>query len=61
MLRRGGQPFFSTADTPWCAFMRPSQEEWEYYLHCRAERGCNVLQLSLLPVTHEVADPGATA
>ena len=59
MLRRGGQPFFSTADTPWCAFMRPSQEEWEYYLRCRAERGCNVLQLSLLPVAHEVADPGA--
>lgn len=56
-LLRGGSPFFYTADTPWYGFLRPTDEEWDYYLRYRAEQGFNVLQVSLLPIVHEIAEP----
>jgi hypothetical protein len=57
VLLRGGDPFFYTADTPWYGFMRPTDEEWDYYLRYRAEQGFNVLHLSLMPIVHEISEP----
>jgi hypothetical protein len=44
-----GKPFFYLADTVWCAFTNPAEDEWEQYLDYRRQQGFNALQINILP------------
>jgi hypothetical protein len=52
----GGKPFFYLADTIWMAFTHITFEEWEEYLEYRRMQGFNALQISVLPVLHDMTE-----
>lgn len=56
---KDGRPFFYLADTAWMAFSVPTDAEWEAYLAYREEQGFNVLQISVLPVLHDMSCAGS--
>lgn len=49
------QPFFYLADTVWNIFTNATMEEWEEYLRFRAAQGFNALQISILPIEHDMS------
>ena len=54
-LLRDGKPFFYLADTVWMAFANLSLGAWSRYLSHRKRQGFNALQLSILPITHDMS------
>ncbi|MDG0790177.1 DUF4038 domain-containing protein [Cohnella ginsengisoli] len=50
-----GRPFFYLADTVWNAFTNATLEEWEDYLRFRAAQGFNAVQISILPIVHDMS------
>ena len=54
-LLRDGEPFFYLADTAWMAFANLPLNDWPRYLAQRRLQGFNVLQISILPVTHDTS------
>ena len=55
IFRKDGVPFFYLADTVWMAFANLSLEEWDFYTTFRQRQGFNVLQISILPVQHDMS------
>lgn len=52
-LVRDGKPFFYFADTVWMAFSKLSIEDWEEYTDYRRMQNFSVLQISILPISHD--------
>lgn len=50
---KDGRPFFYLADTAWMAFEKLSVEEWEEYVCKRRGQGFSVIQISMLPISHD--------
>lgn len=50
---RGEKPFFYQGDTLWMAFSKLSLEEWEEILRLRRLQRFTVLQISMLPISHD--------
>lgn len=48
--------FFYLADTIWAAFTNTTMDEWEEYLDYRKMQNFNVLQISILPILHDMSD-----
>lgn len=48
-----GQPRFLLADTLWCAFNRPTDQEWRSFLRRRRRQGFNAVNISVLPIAHD--------
>ena len=53
---KDGRPFFYLADTVWMAFTHINMDEWEEYLEYRKMQGFNALQISMLPVLHDMTE-----
>jgi Protein of unknown function (DUF4038) len=53
---QNGKPFFYLADTIWSAFTHVDLTEWEEYLNYRKMQGFNVLQISILPISHDASE-----
>ena len=53
---KDGAPFFYLADTVWSAFTNTTMDEWREYLEYRQTQGFNVLQISMLPITHDSSE-----
>lgn len=57
---QGGRPFFYQADTLWMAFSKLSMAEWDEVLSMRRAQRYTVLQISVLPISHDNSeDDGA--
>ncbi len=54
-LVRDGKPFFYVADTIWMAFTHVPEAHWLRYLAKRRAQGFNALQISVLPVLHDLS------
>ena len=52
-----GKPFFYLGDTIWAAFSNVTLDEWSRYLAVRRAQNFNVLQISILPITHDRSVP----
>jgi hypothetical protein len=50
-----GRPFFYLADTVWNVFTNATEEEWEEYLRFRSAQGFNAVQISVLPIEHDMS------
>lgn len=48
-----GEPRFLLADTLWCAFNRPTRQEWGAFLRRRRRQGFNAVNVSILPIAHD--------
>ena len=57
-LLEDGRPWFYLADTIWSAFTHVPLEDWEVYLAKRRAQGFNALQISVLPVLHDMSEAG---
>ncbi|MDR1542505.1 MAG: DUF4038 domain-containing protein [Clostridiales bacterium] len=55
IFRKDGVPFFYLADTVWMAFANLSLEEWDLYTTFRQRQGFNALQISILPIQHDMS------
>ena len=54
-LLKDGKPFFYLADTAWMAFGSLPLADWPRYLAYRKQQGFTALQISILPVTHDMS------
>ncbi len=52
-IKKDGKPFFMLSDTVWMAFQKLSIKEWKEYIRFRKEQGFNVVQISVLPISHD--------
>jgi hypothetical protein len=50
-----GRPFFYVADTIWSAFTHVPDADWPRYLEKRRAQGFNALQISILPILHDLS------
>lgn len=51
-----GRPFFYLADTVWMTFTHATMEEWREYLAYRQRQRFNAVQISILPVLHDMSE-----
>ena len=51
-----GKKIFYLADTVWSAFSNATIEEWEEYLDYRKSQNFNALQISILPILHDMSE-----
>lgn len=58
---RDGRPFFYLADTVWAAFSNAPMDEWRAYLAYRRRQGFTALQISVLPILHDMSASGLDA
>lgn len=52
----GDQPFFYLADTVWMTFTHATMEEWREYLAYRRRQRFNAVQISILPILHDMSE-----
>lgn len=52
----GDRPFFYLADTVWMTFTHATMEEWREYLAYRRRQRFNAVQISVLPVLHDMSE-----
>jgi hypothetical protein len=52
---RGGETWFPLFDTLWSAFTHVPDDEWERYLDQRAGQGFNAVNISVLPILHDLS------
>jgi len=57
-FQREGRPFFYLADTVWAAFSNAPMDEWRAYLAYRRRQGFTALQISVLPIVHDMSASG---
>jgi Protein of unknown function (DUF4038) len=55
-LERDRRPWFYLADTIWSAFTHVPLDEWVSYLDLRRRQGFNSLQISVLPILHDLSE-----
>lgn len=55
-FKLNGNPFFYLADTLWMAFSKLTMDEWREILQKRLSQRFTVLQISLLPISHDNSD-----
>jgi hypothetical protein len=48
-----GEPRFLLADTLWCAFNRPTWQEWRAFLRRRRRQGFNAVNINILSIAHD--------
>src|SRR5690349_15529787 len=52
----GERPFFYLADTVWMSFTHATDDEWRAYLAYRRRQRFNALQISILPILHDMSE-----
>ena len=58
-FERAGSTWFPLSDTIWSAFTHVPEPEWERYVGLRAAQGFTALNISILPILHDLSDGGA--
>lgn len=56
-FRLAGRPFFYLADTVWMTFTHATLEDWREYLAYRRRQRFNAVQISVLPILHDMSAP----
>ncbi len=52
----GDRPFFYLADTVWMTFTHATREDWRTYLAYRRRQNFNAVQISILPILHDMSE-----
>ena len=52
---RRGEEWFPLFDTLWSVFTHVPEDEWERYVRQRAAQGFNAVNISILPILHDLS------